>query len=68
MLPRQPRADIPPEALPLSRRAIERYAEFRVINRRRHDGKAFDDAERGRRLAGAFVRQLQNPRLVRLTE
>jgi hypothetical protein len=35
----------PPDALVLSRRTVERYAEFRVVNRWRHNRKAFDDAK-----------------------
>ena len=36
---------LPPEALRLSRRRIEAFAHFRVVNQRNNDRKAFDDAK-----------------------
>ena len=36
---------LPSEALRLSRRRVEAFAPFRVINQRRNDRKAFDDAK-----------------------
>ncbi len=35
----------PPESLRLTRRRIEAFAHFRVVNRRNNDRKAFDDAK-----------------------
>jgi hypothetical protein len=36
---------LPADALRLSRRRIERFAHYRVVNQRRNDRKAFDDAK-----------------------
>lgn len=36
---------LPREAYRLSRRGVERFAHFRVVNQRRNDRKAFDDAK-----------------------
>ena len=36
---------LPPDALQLSRRRIEAFAHFRVVNQRKNDRKAFDDAK-----------------------
>ena len=36
---------LPPSAIKLSRRAVERFAHYRVVNQRRNDRKAFDDAK-----------------------
>lgn len=36
---------LPPEAHRLSRRGVERFALYRVVNQRRNDRKAFDDAK-----------------------
>jgi hypothetical protein len=36
---------IPPDAMKLSRRSVERFAHYRVVNQRRNDRKAFDDAK-----------------------
>ena len=36
---------LPPEAFHLSRRRVEAFAPFRVVNQRRNDRKAFDDAK-----------------------
>ena len=36
---------LPREAFRLSRRGVERFAHYRVVNRRRNDRKAFDDAK-----------------------
>lgn len=37
--------DLPKESIRLSRRGVEKYAHFRVVNQRRNDRKAFDDAK-----------------------
>ncbi|MBU1376321.1 MAG: hypothetical protein KKE02_14755 [Alphaproteobacteria bacterium] len=37
--------DLPREAFRLSRRGVERFAHYRVVNQRRNDRKAFDDAK-----------------------
>lgn len=37
--------ELPREAFRLSRRGVERFAHYRVVNQRRHDRKAFDDAK-----------------------
>ncbi len=37
--------NLPAAACKLSRRRVERFAEFRVVNQRRNDRKAFDDAK-----------------------
>ncbi len=39
------RLALPPEAFRLSRRGVERFAHYRVVNQRRNDRKAFDDAK-----------------------
>jgi hypothetical protein len=36
---------LPPESLRLSRRYVDAFAHFRVVNQRRNDRKAFDDAK-----------------------
>jgi hypothetical protein len=36
---------LPRSAMRLSRRAVERFAHYRVVNQRRNDRKAFDDAK-----------------------
>lgn len=36
--------NLPPTALRLSRRRVERFAHYRVVNQRRNDRKAYDDA------------------------
>lgn len=36
---------LPPSAYKLSRRGVERFAHYRVVNQRRNDRKAFDDAK-----------------------
>jgi hypothetical protein len=36
---------LPPEAFHLSRRRVEAFAPFRIVNQRRNDRKAFDDAK-----------------------
>jgi hypothetical protein len=36
---------LPPEALRVSRRGVERFAHYRVVNQRRNDRKAYDDAK-----------------------
>lgn len=36
---------LPPEAFRLSRRRVEAFASFRIVNQRRNDRKAFDDAK-----------------------
>src|SRR4029434_10676997 len=36
---------LPHETLRLSRRRVERFAHYRVVNQRRNDRKAFDDAK-----------------------
>jgi hypothetical protein len=36
---------LPTEAMRLSRRGVERFALYRVVNQRRNDRKAFDDAK-----------------------
>jgi transposase-like protein len=37
--------NLPKSAMRLSRRTVERFAHYRVVNQRRHDRKAFDDAK-----------------------
>jgi len=37
--------NLPKSAMRLSRRAVERFAHYRVVNQRRNDRKAFDDAK-----------------------
>jgi hypothetical protein len=37
--------ELPGDAFRLSRRRVERFASFRVVNQRRNDRKAFDDAK-----------------------
>lgn len=37
--------ELPASALRLSRRRVERFAHYRVVNQRRNDRKAFDDAK-----------------------
>jgi hypothetical protein len=39
------RMALPAESLRLSRRRVERFAHYRVVNQRRNDRKAFDDAK-----------------------
>ena len=36
---------LPPAAVRLSRRGVERFAHYRVVNQRKNDRKAFDDAK-----------------------
>jgi hypothetical protein len=36
---------LPASAIKLSRRAVERFAHYRVVNQRKNDRKAFDDAK-----------------------
>jgi hypothetical protein len=39
------RLELPPEVLRLSRRRVEALSRFRVVNQRKNDRKAFDDAK-----------------------
>jgi hypothetical protein len=39
------RVRLPPDAIKLSRRCVERFAHYRVVNQRKNDRKGFDDAK-----------------------